>query len=349
MEGHGAYNRSSRVQAAGSSPVLPLFEQAARNVEVEATPTPIVIADYGASEGRNSLAPLAAAIAALRTRVGSERAISVVHTDLPESDFTALFKLLTIDPDSYLRRDNAAFASAVGRSFYEQILPTESVTLGWSAWAVQWLSRVPAPIPDQVQVAFSHDLDARAAYARQADEDWRSFLTHRAREMRAGARLVILTMARDHSGDFGYRPLLEAMYGSLLDLVDQDLIRVEEMRRMAIPTVGRTRAEFESPFGPDGHLTGLSIEHLEVFNGEDRIWQDFEHTKDARAFGAQWAAFSRASVFPTLAAELDGGHGDPRGLEFLQRLEAGTANKLAKAPERMNIPLAKMVFMKRAD
>ena len=30
MEGHGAYNRSSRVQAAGSSPALPLFEDAAR-------------------------------------------------------------------------------------------------------------------------------------------------------------------------------------------------------------------------------------------------------------------------------------------------------------------------------
>jgi hypothetical protein len=87
--------------------------------------------------------------------------------------------------------------------------------------------------------------DARTAYARQADEDWRSFLTHRAREMRGDARLVILTMARDDSGDFGYRQLIEAMYASLLDLVDQGLVLTEEMHRMAIPTFGRTRAEFE--------------------------------------------------------------------------------------------------------
>jgi hypothetical protein len=139
------------------------------------------------------------------------------------------------------------------------------------------------------------------------------------------------------------------MYASLLDLVDQGLIRAEEMHRMAIPTVGRTRAEFGSPFGRDGRFARLSIEHLEVFGGEDRIWQDFERAQDARAFGAQWAAFSRASVFPTLAAELDGGHADPRGHEFLQRLEAGTASRLAKVPQRMNIPLAKMVFVKRAD
>jgi hypothetical protein len=121
--------------------------------------------------------------------------------------------------------------------------------------------------------------DARAAYAWQADEDWRSFLTHRAREMRAGARLVILTMARDDSGDFGYRPLLGAMYASLLDLIDQGLIRTEEVRRMAIPTVGRTRAEFLSPLGQDGRFAGLSIEHLEVFNGEDRIWEDLNALK----------------------------------------------------------------------
>src|SRR5678815_4091570 len=93
MEGHGGYNRSSRVQAAGSSPALPLFEDAARNVGLETAPAPIIIADYGASEGRNSIAPLAAAIGALRARVGPEHAISIVHTDLPESDFSALFQL----------------------------------------------------------------------------------------------------------------------------------------------------------------------------------------------------------------------------------------------------------------
>ena len=32
MEGHGVYNRSSRVQAAGLSPAVPLLEQAARTV-----------------------------------------------------------------------------------------------------------------------------------------------------------------------------------------------------------------------------------------------------------------------------------------------------------------------------
>ena len=120
MEGHGGYNRSSRVQAAGSSPALPLLEHAARIVTLAEAPAPIVIADYGASAGRNSLAPMAVAIGALRDRVGPKRAISVIHTDLPDSDFAALFQLLASNPESYVRLDSAAFASAVGRSFYSR-------------------------------------------------------------------------------------------------------------------------------------------------------------------------------------------------------------------------------------
>ena len=87
-----------------------------------------------------------------------------MHTDLPGNDFSALFQTLANDPDSYLRDDPAVFPSAVGRSFYQQILPSRSVTLGWSSWAVQWLSRTPAHIPDQVQVAYSGDAAARAAF-----------------------------------------------------------------------------------------------------------------------------------------------------------------------------------------
>ena len=239
MEGHGVYNRSSRVQAAGLSPAVPLLEQAARTVALPAEAQPVVIVDYGSSEGHNSLGPMALAIGLLRERVGPERAISVVHTDLPENDFSALFRTLATDPNSYLRLDPAVFTSAIGRSFYEQILPASSVTLAWSSWAVQWLSRVPAPIPDQVQVAHSRDPAACAAFSMQAALDWRTFLTVRSRELRPSGRLVVLTMAVDQAGDFGYRPLLEAIYAALMELVEEGFVRAEEGRRMVIPTVRR--------------------------------------------------------------------------------------------------------------
>src|SRR5436190_9251656 len=123
MEGRGAYNRSSFVQAAGSLPAVALLERAAHAVALPPSPEPVFIADYGSSEGHNSLPPMAAAINALRERVGHERAIFIFHTDLPGNDFTALFQTLANDPNSYLRNDLAAFAAALGRSYYQQILP----------------------------------------------------------------------------------------------------------------------------------------------------------------------------------------------------------------------------------
>jgi hypothetical protein len=347
MEGHGAYNRSSRVQAAGSSPAVPLLEKAAQQVSLAASPEPIVIADYGSSEGRNSLAPLSVAMSILRERIGQTRAISVVHTDLPGNDFSALFQTLVSDPDSYLRDDPRVFPSAVGRSFYEQIMPDSSVTLGWCSWAVQWLSRVPALIPDQVQVAYSQDATVRAAFYHQAADDWRCFLIHRAAELRTGGRLVVLSMALDDRGNFGYRPACAAIYGAVLDLVDQSFITKEEARRMVIPTVGRSRQDFIAPFAENGSFAGLTLDEIEVFYGEDRIWAEFQGHGDAGMYAARWAAFSRASVCPTLAASLD--DKEVRASAFIDRMEARMIERLKVAPEPMLIPLAKIVLVKRSQ
>ena len=345
MEGKGAYNRSSRVQAAGLLPAIALFADAARAVPLPSQ-QPVCVADYGASQGHNSLTPIAAALEVIRARVGAHRSILVFHTDLASNDFSSLFETLSADPDSYLRGDRAVFAAAVGRSYFEQILPASSVTLGWSSWAIQWLSRTPAEIPDQVQIAYSRDAAARDTYARQAADDWRVFLRMRSRELCPGGRLVVLTMATDDRGDFGYRPLLEAMYATLVKLVRDGLVREDESRKMAIPTVARTKAQFAAPFSDNGRFEDLSIEHLDVFHGDDRIFAEFEQNRDTRAYAAQWAAFSRASVFPTLAATLDGGAADPRRSTFFDAMETGITERLARAPERMAIPLAKMTFVK---
>ena len=327
-------------------PAVPLLQLAARTVALPAGSQPIVIADYGSSEGHNSLLPLGAAIAILRQRIGPDRAISVVHTDLPENDFSVLFETLNTDPNSYLRGDHAAFAAAVGRSFYEQILPAGSVTLGWSSWAVQWLSRAPEPILDQVQVAFSQDASTRAAFSRQAAEDWQRFLTHRECELCPGARLAVMTMAVDENGDFGYRPLLNAMYSALVDMVDSGFLSGEELRRMVIPTVAAAGQTFWLPSDLTAALGVFVWRSWTFFSGEDHFWSDFEQDGDAQRFAARWAAFSRASVFPTLAASLDNSRNDSRAGQFVASLESGTTMRLAANPERMLIPLAKVLLAK---
>ncbi|KUI03003.1 SAM-dependent methyltransferase [Mycobacterium sp. IS-3022] len=342
----GSYTAGSRLQAAGLQAAIKLFEEAAAAVPVPRLPQPFVIADYGASTGHNSLLPICAAIAVLRKRTRTDHSTLVVHTDVPENDFTALFRTLAEDPDTYLSKDAATFASAIGRSFYSQIMPSSSVNLGWSSWAVHWLSRVPAPIPDHVHVAYSRDESVRAAYARQAAQDWQEFIAFRGRELRRGGRLVVMTTAVDDDGESGYRPVLGALVDTIDELAADRLLSTDEVYRMGIPIVGRSESDFLAPFAPKGRFEQLEIEHLEVFDAGDRFWQQYQVDGNADAFGAQWASFCRAAVFPTLVSALDGGT-EPRSAEIFDRLEAGVAARLAAAPEKTQIPMAHLVLTKR--
>jgi hypothetical protein len=348
MEGHGVYNGNSGVQAAGLVPALPLFERAARDAPLAPAPEAIVIADYGSSEGYNSLPPMRVAIRELRRRAGNDRAISVVHTDQPDNDFSSLFEMLESDPDSYMRGDPRVFASGVGRSFYEQIFPPDSVTLGWSSWSVQWLSRRPVPVRNHVSANLSGDPEVKAAFARQAAEDWRRFLMCRGRELRPGGGLVVVTVARDEAGRSPCEPVSRALNAALLDLAETGLITREELRRMALPTVARSREEWHAPFAPHGHFAGLAIEDFQIFHAKDHFWDDFVRNHDAAALGARWAGFFRALAFPTLATGLNGGGASPRVGEFVLRLEAAMAARLAAAPEQVALPTARMLLVKRA-
>ncbi|MCF6390795.1 class I SAM-dependent methyltransferase [Mycobacterium sp. MBM] len=344
--GSGDYSASSRLQAAGLTKAIALFEEAAAAVPIPPVRLPIVIADYGAANGHNSLLPINAAISALRKRTRPEQSVLVTHTDVPDNDFSALFRTLSEDPDSYLRHDPAAFSSAVGRSFYSQILPSNTVTLGWSAWSVLWLSRVPAPVTDHIHAAYSADEATRSAHDRLAARDWHEFVAYRGRELCPGGRAVVMTMAVGENGEFGYRALFDALMAELAELVQRAVITADELTAMCVPISGRRAGDFTTPFAPSGRLEQLTIEHLEIFDAEDRFWRQYQKDKDATVFGAQWAAFLRAAVFQTLASALDDDAGDRR-VRFCAALEAGVAARLAAAPEPMQIPMAQVVLHKR--
>ena len=344
-----SYTAASRLQAAGLTRATEIFDDAAGAVPLPKPPQPIVLADYGAGTGHNSLLPIGAVISVLRKRTRPEHSVLVAHTDRPDNDFTALFRTLDDDPDSYLATDRATFASAVGRSFYHQILPSNSVHLGWSAWAVQWLSRVPAPILDRhLLVATCGDPQAQEAYAKQAARDWHEFVAFRGRELCPGGRLVVVTMGVGEDGEAGFAPLLAAMADALGELATAGLVTADEVARMCIPTVSRRAADFLAPFAPSGVFERLEVTHLEIVDAQDRFWTRYRADRNATQFGARWAGFARASTFSALLPALDGGPADPRVPQFYDRLEKGIAERLAAAPQQSQIPLAYVVLAKRA-
>jgi hypothetical protein len=107
---------------------------------------------------------------------------------------------LSSDPGRYAVAGANVFPCAIGRSFYEQVLPSDSAHLGWCSYAAVWLSRIPSLIPGHLFPPCSTGA-AQIAFERQAAEEWETLLSLRACEMRAGARLVAVLPGLPERGD----------------------------------------------------------------------------------------------------------------------------------------------------
>ena len=123
MEGKGAYNKHAVLPAEGAALALPLLEKAVCELTLDSSNEPVVIADYGSSQGKNSLTPLKITINGLRKRTAPNRPISVFHIDQPANDFNSLFEVLYADPNTYVLDDPEVYAAAIGKSFYENVFP----------------------------------------------------------------------------------------------------------------------------------------------------------------------------------------------------------------------------------
>lgn len=303
MEGGGSYNLHAKVPAGGGYLAMPFLEEAARRCILPPESDPIVIADYGSSQGQNSLAPMRAAIRCLRTRVGNKRAVIVSHVDQHANDFNTLFDVVHNHPERYSMDDPHVFPSAIGRSFYENVFPREQVALGWSSYAAVWLSRVPALIPGHF-VYLASTGDVRAAFDRQAADDWRLFLSLRAQELRSGGRLVVVLPGLSDVGATGFEPLFNCANNILDELVKEQVITQDERRRMVLGAYPRGRAQLLEPFGADDRFQSLSVEHCELFDLPDAAWADYQLDGNVQTFVSRHAAFFRAIFVPSLAAAI---------------------------------------------
>ncbi len=339
MEGHGAYNANSGLQASGAAFALPLLIEAANAIPLDGSSSPIVVADYGSSEGRNSIAVFKAVLPHLRAR--SARPILVTHTDVPTNDFSTLFDLAAYDKGGYAGVDGI-FASAVGRSFYESVLPRNYVHLGWSSYAVHWLSRPPSPVTGHFFSGCGQPHE-REAFAEQARADWEMFLTLRSRELCAGGRLVIVVPAPFQKGASTLMPLYNAANDVLADMVHDGTLEGAEREAMVLPIHIRTLDELLAPLA--AHELHAVAALIEKFG--DGAHQEYQVSGDAAALAARRAGFFRATFGPTLASALRRSDELDEGRSFLDQLESGLKRRLAGMTQSINSAVALLVLEKR--
>jgi hypothetical protein len=347
MEGRGAYNKHAKLPAGGAALAMLHLENAARNLLIEKSERPVVVADYGSSQGKNSLAPMQVAIAALRLRVGDERPIQIFHIDQASNDFNSLFAVLATDDARYTDDAPNVFPCAIGRSFYENVLPRGSVHLGWCSYAAVWLSRVPCRIPGHF-ISICSSGAVRADFERQAAEDWRMFLSLRANELAPGGRLVVVLPAIGDDGVSGFEGIMNHANAVLTEMADEGAITPAERAEMTIGPHLRRKSDLLAPFADGGQFEGMRVEVCEMSRLEDGAWSVFERDGNKEGFAAKHALFFRSVFMPSLAAALSRVRaGDENALlAFGDRLERGMKERVVRDPRAMHSLVQTIVLAK---
>jgi len=229
----------------------------------------IRLADFGAADAGPEM-PL---VHYLKSQLPAGCDLEVAFEDQPNNDFTSLFylangieKLPVACPP--LSDDPGIFFSGIGRSFFDQCLPKNSVDISTSFTAVHWLSEMPAEIGDSVHHTLSNDAAVKARFAKQAAKDWDTYLTHRATELRKGGQGVVAAFGVSPQGCYlGWNGEEGSanMYGELNSCWDAMLkegqITAAEHSNATFCNYYRTETELRAGF--DGERLGLRLKSLE--------------------------------------------------------------------------------------
>ena len=310
MTEHGYYADHASTQRSASTLGFDLIEQAIGDVAAEATASdgttvPWRIADLGCAQGRNSMLPMNAAIAALRTRDG--RDIQVIHTDLPGNDWATFFDNLEHDPASYRRSTTGTYPMVVGRSFYERVVPAGALSLAWSSSSLHWLSASPGPVDDHFFVQMATDEVATERYRDRSRQDWLDFLSARSVELRPTASVVLVDVLMGDDGSMGAEPLFQTLEDALRARRDAGDLTAEEYHAIAYPTWFRDLGELRAPFaptftGPEGGT--LELVALTPVDLPDPFLASYRADHDVHAYAANQAGFLRGFLEPSFRAAL---------------------------------------------
>lgn len=310
MTGHGYYDANSRTQWNAIEAVLPLLDKAAARFPLQGDGV-ITFADYGCSEGRNSVAVMERALRTALPRTALP--VQTVHSDLPTNDFGTLFQNLRPHGQSVFESDRV-FSSAVGGSMYDQLRPDRSVHLATTFNAIGFLSRRPLEtLPGYIQpngpsaVRGNGVVTAKenAAFSAQARCDVEAFLKIRARELVPGGQLLVQVFgatneARTCDG------LYDLLNDAVLAFVETGEIARETYARYYQPVYMRQLEELTGPVLEPGSEAADLFELDEARDYEITVpfVEQYKEDSDLDAYAAAYVHFFRAFTEAVLANAL---------------------------------------------
>ncbi len=299
------------------------------------------VTDMGAADGGTSLAMWRRVLGKVREVVPS-RPIEIVYTDLPRNDFSQTFQNVhgLTGVDSYMGQVSEVYPLASATSFLDQILPPETLDLGFSATASHYVSAAPCNIADHVHMVGSAPGE-RAAFDSKGAEDWQAMLLNRAAEMKPGARLCLFNFGVDEAGRYLGNTGGVNMFDTFAELWgglrDEGVITKEEFARTNFPQCYRTEAQFTAPLlDEDGPVygAGLRLEHVESRVVRCPFEQDFtENGRDPVDFARDYIPTLRSWSEPTFANGLNPDRPPEKRAEIIDMFYQRYQDRVAEAPE----------------
>ena len=314
MRGAGYYSANTVGAKTAINKVADLVVAASAKAPALKAGEAFAVADFGAADGGTSMEMMRRLIGAIRERE-PQRQIALAYTDLPHNDFSTLFRLtqgLIGDATQPPLADiPGVFISAAGTSFYRQIFPNASLSLGFSATAMHWLSRRPCMIADHVQ-AVGAAPDEREKFRAQALADWETILLARARELKPGGRLVFANFCIDEAGRYLGHTTGVDMFDSFArhwrDLRRAGRIGQAEYENATFQQFYKTPEEFAAPFRDAASAVskaGLTLESISTMVTPCPYAEAYAAHGDAAAFARAYVPTLRSWSETVFAGALD--------------------------------------------
>jgi len=207
-----------------------------------------VLIDYGAADGGTAIGLWQQVLDRLHANQ-PEAHLTLIGNDLPSNDNVALAANLALQISGTAKP--TVLVSA--RSFYEPSVAPNSVSFGFSATAMHWLSASPGPLDHHTHVLASDDAEALERFTAQALKDWTQILELRSRELQVGGRLLTVNLSRDNKGHYlGHNGgethnVHDQLHQIWRGMADEGLISEEIYRKGTVLNFYKSPEEFMAP------------------------------------------------------------------------------------------------------
>ncbi|MFL2543141.1 MAG: SAM-dependent methyltransferase [Alphaproteobacteria bacterium] len=251
MKGAGYYSAKTAGAKTAIDKTLKVIENALKTIPSTEI---LKFADFGSADGGTSQEMWFNVIKLIREK-GDDRQIEILYTDLASNDFSTLFKTMQgmhgNSQFAFQHIFSNVYVHGCGTGFHQQLMANNSLTLGFSATAMHYVSERPCLIENHVHMTGANERE-KQLFKDQANHDWETILLNRSKEMINGGRFICINFGIDEKGrclgNTGGHVMFNNFAKHWKHLENQGLITNQEFINATFTQHYRTLEEFKKPF-----------------------------------------------------------------------------------------------------